>query len=345
LGDGTTTQRLTPVEVIGLTSKAIAISAGGYHTCALTSDGRVKCWGDNHFGELGDGTTDQKLKPVDVIGLTIAIKSIAAGIGHTCAVTSEGGVKCWGDNQSGALGDGTYKYGGQLTPVDVIGLTNGVTAIAAADGRTCALLASGRAKCWGSGFFGLLGNGTNNWSLTPVDVSELTQVIAIAGGDYHTCALTSNGGVKCWGSNIFGAVGNGDVSPAQSSLLDFGWLTEGIYPIPIDVSGLTSGVNAIATGGRHTCALTSNGGVKCWGCNEVGQLGDGTTIAMSSFANSTPVDVIGLTSGVSAITAGSNHTCALTLNGAIKCWGSNYAGQLGNGTTVKQLTPVDVVEH
>jgi alpha-tubulin suppressor-like RCC1 family protein len=344
LGDGTTIQRLTPTQVIGLTEKVVAISAGGYHTCALTSAGKVKCWGgnsDNGGGRLGDGTTTQQSQPVDVIGLTDKIISIAAGGYHTCAVTSQGGIKCWGDNQAGALGNNAYKYGGQLTPVDVIGLTNNVSTITAANGRTCALTENGEAKCWGSGFFGELGNGETDWSLTPVNVKGLTNPVAITGGDDHTCALTSSGGVKCWGHNVFGAVGNGETS--QTSLFDFSWLTSGIFPVPVDVIGLTSGVKAIAAGGRHTCALTSNGGVKCWGNNENGQLGDGTFIAMSPFANSTPVEVIGLSSGITAITAGGNHTCALTQNGVIKCWGSNYAGQLGNGTTTKQLTPVDVV--
>jgi alpha-tubulin suppressor-like RCC1 family protein len=344
LGDGTTINRFTPTQVVGLTDKVVAISAGGYHTCALTTDGKVKCWGGNDAnggGRLGDGTTTQQSRPVNVIGLPDKIKAIAAGGYHTCAITSQGSVKCWGDNQAGALGNGKYKYGGQLTPVDVIGLTNGIISLSAADGRTCAVTEAGKAKCWGDGFFGELGNGTTNWSLTPVDVKGLTNVKAITGGDYHTCALTSGGGVKCWGSSTFGSLGNSE--PSKASLLDFQWLTSGIYPIPVDVSGLTSGIKSIAAGGRHTCALTINGGVKCWGCNENGQLGDGKFIAMPPFANSTPVDVIGLTSGVIAITAGDSHTCALTQDGKIKCWGSNSAGELGNGTTTNQLTPVDVV--
>jgi alpha-tubulin suppressor-like RCC1 family protein len=153
--------------------------------------------------------------------------------------------------------------------------------------------------------------------------------------------LTSNGGVKCWGRNTFGGIGNGEIN--QTSMLDPNFLTSGIYLSPVNVSGLTTGVKAIATGGRHTCALTSSGGIKCWGDDRVGQLGDGIMIPMPPFANGTPVDVIGLTSGVSAITAGSDHTCALLQDGTIKCWGTNYAGQLGNGTTEIQLTPVDVV--
>jgi len=341
LGDGTTTQRLTPVAVVGLTSKVIAISAGGYHTCALISTGAVKCWGKNNFGQLGDGTTTHQINPVDVSELPKRIKSIAAGINHTCAVTSKGNVKCWGDNQAGALGNGMYKYGGQLTPVDVVELSRGVVAIDAADGLTCALIESGKIKCWGSRFFGGLGDGTSDFSYTPIDVSGVSNAIAISAGDYHVCALTSDSGVKCWGNNSFGGIGTGTLD--QTSLFDPNFLTNAIYPIPVDVRDLTSGVRAIATGERHTCALTSEGNVKCWGANDAGQLGDGNVLPMPPFTTATPVDVVGLSGSVSTLTAGAYHTCALLQDGAIQCWGSNGVGQLGDGTTTPQLTPVGVI--
>lgn len=327
LGDGTTTNRLTPVDVIGLTSGVQAIDAGGYFTCALTSNGGVKCWGDNRFGQLGDETTLERHTPVDVAGLKNRIKAIAAGGRHACALTPSGRVKCWGD--SSTLGDGSSTM--SATPVNVISLTSDIVAIAAGDSHTCALTSSGGAKCWGSNVFGELGNGITGWEVTPVDVIGLTSgIAAIAPGDYHTCALTTEGGVKCWGSNNFGELGDGTMSS--------------IHDVPVDVMGLTSGVTAIATGGRHTCALTAGGGVKCWGSNEYGQLGDGTFINRSDFGTNTAVNVIGLTSEVVAIAAGDTHTCAVTLSGEIKCWGVNGSGQLGDGTTTPHPSPVDVMK-
>jgi hypothetical protein len=160
--------------------------------------------------------------------------------------------------------------------------------------------------------------------LTPVDVSGLpTGAIVIAAGPYHTCALTPAGGLKCWGSNSNGQLGNG-LTLGQSA--------------PGDVSGLTSGVTAIGAGRFHTCAVAAGGGVKCWGANQNGRLGDGSTVD-----SLTPVDVNGLASGVSAITAGDAHTCALTSAGGIKCWGYNNDGQLGNGSFATQLTPINVL--
>jgi alpha-tubulin suppressor-like RCC1 family protein/formylglycine-generating enzyme required for sulfatase activity len=330
LGDGTTTQRLSPVDVSGLTSGVIAISAGGgvgemtdiiAHTCALLSTGGVKCWGDNSGGQLGDGTTTQRLTPVNVSGLTSGVLAISAGSSHTCALTTTGGVKCWGVNFQGQLGDNTTTQ--RAAPVNVSGLTSGVTAISAGAGHTCALTSTGGVKCWGSNVFGQLGNNTTTQRRTPVLVNGLASgVTAISAGGNHTCALTSTGGVKCWGQNSFGQLGDGTTTQRLVS---------------VDVNGLTSGVTAISAGGTHTCALTTTGGVKCWGGNGYGQLGDNTTTQRL-----TPVDVSGLTSGVTTISSGTFHTCALTSTGGVKCWGDNEYSQIGDGTSTNVSFPTSI---
>ena len=321
LGDGTTTDRHTPIDVTGLSSGVSAVAAGYFHTCALLISGGLKCWGKNLNGQLGDGTNVERHTPVDVSGLTSGVSGVEAGSIYTCALMITGGIKCWGYNSHGNLGDGTTTQ--RITPVDVSGLTSGVSAISAGGIHTCALTTLGGVKCWGYNNAGQLGDGTTTQRLTPVDVSGLTSgVSAVSAGYYHTCALTTSGGAKCWGANGAGNLGDGTTTHRST---------------PVDVSGLTSGVSAISAGDNHTCALTTSGGVKCWGYNDNGQLGDGTTTQRL-----TPVDVSGLTSGVSAVSAGHSHTCALMIAGGVKCWGYNYEGQLGDGTTTLRLTPVDV---
>jgi alpha-tubulin suppressor-like RCC1 family protein len=320
LGDGTTTDRTTPVAVSGLTSGVAKISAGESHTCALTTGGGVKCWGYNPLGQLGDGTQTERDTPVDALGLTSGVTSITAGRAHTCALTTGGGVKCWGYNESGQLGDGTTTD--RTTPVDALGLTSDVVSIAAGGHHTCALTGAGGVRCWGEGK-GQVGDGTSTQRSLAVDVLGLTSGVAsIAAGWNHACALTKRGGVKCWGANLFAELGDGTRSQRTTA---------------VDVSGLTSGVASIAAGPSHTCALTAAGGLKCWGQNDKGQLGDGTTTDRT-----TAVDVSGLGGGVKGIAAGESHTCALTTGGGLKCWGGNDKGQLGDGTTTQRTTPVNV---
>ena len=247
-------------------------------------------------------------QPFAILAITAGGSSAEGS--HTCALTDRGGVKCWGANAYGQLGDGTRTS--RLTPVDVTGLTSRVTAISVGGGSTCALTELGGVKCWGSD--------SVIQSLTPKDIASLTSgVKAISNSPNHACALTNAGSVKCWGANDYGQLGDG---------------TKTRRTAPVDVIGLSEGVQAISSGYWHTCALTIGGAVKCWGSRPGNGMEEDTT---------TPVDVSGLSNGVIAISAGGAHSCAI-LSGGVKCWGSGGYGQLGNGTNTTSLVPVDVIK-
>ncbi|MGD9732942.1 MAG: DUF1566 domain-containing protein [Desulfamplus sp.] len=320
LGNGTETNSSTPVQVIGLTNIS-AIAAASLHTAALKTDGTVWAWGINGSGQLGNETTTGST-PVKVTGLA-NVSAIAAGgsgytgRGHTIALKTDGTVWAWGANEDGQLGNGTTTD--SYTPVQVSGLTN-ISAIAAGRHHTIALKTDGTVWAWGWNQYGQLGNGTwNNSSLTPVQVTGLTNVSAIATGNYHTIALKTDGTVWAWGANEDGQLGN--------STWYYTILT------PVQVSGLTN-VSVIAAGSYYTVAIKTDGTVWAWGSNEYGQLGNGGIIE-----SNTPIQVTGLTN-ISAIAAGSYHTVALKTDGTIWAWGDNEYGQLGNGTTTDSRTPV-----
>lgn len=319
LGDGSYIDKLTPVNVATLSSGVEHVSTGGRHTCALMSTNEVKCWGNNGSGELGDGTVTTKWGPVYI---TSNISRIDCGGSHTCALTTAGGVKCWGYNYSGQLGDGTNTT--RLYPTSINGLNSDIVDITTGSSHTCSLSIIDGVKCWGYNSYGTVGDGTTTSRSNPVNVVGLTSGVKdiVAGGN-HTCALMTSGEVKCWGNNWYGQLGDGTTTNRL---------------IPVNVIGLTSDVFKIAAGGDTSCALMTSGEVKCWGNNQYGQIGDGTTINQSY-----PINVIGLTSGVSNIAIGGIHTCALLTSGAIKCWGYNINGQLGDSTSTNRLTPVDVI--
>ncbi len=260
LGTGSTGwASFTPVDVTGLSADIIDIEAGWQHTCALNSTGLIQCWGQNAWGQLGDGTTTQRSTPVDVINLPEPALKISAGEQHTCAVLSSGAAFCWGGNWAGQLGDGTYNN--SATPIAVTGLSSGIQAIAAGHSHTCASNGSG-AKCWGRNDEGQLGDGTHNFQTSPVDVISFSDgVTALSAGLNFSCALTTQGGVKCWGRNSEGQLGDG---------------TQVDRTAPVATSGLSSGVKAISSRQRNSCAALTDGKFKCWGMDENAQAGDGT---------------------------------------------------------------------
>jgi alpha-tubulin suppressor-like RCC1 family protein len=319
LGNGTTTDSSTPVAVSLPGGTTVTAIAGGiYHSLALTSSGQVLAWGYNLYGQLGNGTTTNSSTPVAVsLASGTTITAIAGGGGHSLALTSSGQVLAWGDNYYGELGNGTTTN--SSTPV-AVSLPSGTTVTAIAGGiyHSLALTSSGQVLAWGYNAYGQLGNGTTTNSSTPVAISlpSGTTVTAIAGGGDHSLALTSSGQVLAWGLNSSGQLGNGTTTNSS---------------IPVQVS-LPSGttVTAIAGGGSHSLALTSNGQVLAWGYNNYGELGNGTSF--NSF--STPV-AVSLPSGtsVTAIAGGSLHSLALTSTGQVLAWGRNLEGELGNGTT------------
>ena len=322
-----------PVDVAGPFSRpTVAITAGSDHTCALLDTGDVKCWGLDSLGQVGIGGTGfprpNQATPVDVVGLSGRVVAIAAGEHHTCALLDTGGIECWGDNRYGQTGDGDPYYR-RTTPVRVVGLSSGVVEVAPGGRHTCALLDTGGVMCWGDNSYGQLGNGsTNDFESIPTAVTGLLSgVVTVSAGYVHTCAVLDSGGAMCWGEDRFGQLGDGGANTDQI--------------IPVEVTGIPNHVVAVSAGSLHTCALLDTGSLMCWGDNNCHQLGnEGDDYSFES----APAGVVGLSSGVLAVAAGGNHTCAWLDTGSLKCWGCNSYGEIGHGDTGSSYPhPVDVV--
>ncbi|MFH8562070.1 RCC1 domain-containing protein [Streptomyces sp. NPDC017988] len=325
LGNGSTVELHTPGAVQGLARQNVKqLEAGGNGTTgpfavALLNNGTLKSWGDNTYGQLGDGTVKARSFPATVTGLN-AVKSLAAGCNHALALKN-GRVWAWGRNDSGQLGDGTTsaKDTGSGKPLAVQGLDK-VKAIAAGCNFSMALRQDGTVWAWGSNDNGQLGIGTTVNRDTPQQVPGVEEVVALAPGAFHAAVLTAGHTVKTWGDNSVGQLGNDTSTTVDSST-------------PVDAKHL-EGVEKLVSGAYSDFALLSDGSVKAWGRNTEAQLGDGTQVTRT-----TPVLIDGLTQ-VRDIAAGQFHTVALREDQSVVTWGYNSAGQLGDGTVTTAGKPV-----
>lgn len=300
---------ITPTHAATEPGTATSIAAGGYQGCAITPNERLKCWGDNDYGQLGIGSnlSDDQYKPVLVPNLD-NVKKVDVGDYNTCAILKGGKLKCWGYNDEGEVGDGTTQQ--RNKPTQVKGLTSGVEEVSVGTYHSCALLTNGKAKCWGYNSEGELGDGTKKDRHKPTLVQGLDNVSQISAGYYFTCA-TVNSKAKCWGYNEYGKLGNGSTDGSKK---------------PVQVFGLDHGVKRVVAGYYQACAIVSGGKLKCWGYNYYGEIGTGST----GGEYHKPQNVIGLESGVTDVDTDYYFTCAVHNNKA-KCWGYNYYNELGNG--------------
>lgn len=343
-GNGALTNSGTPSAVVTsgvlLGSSIRSVTGGAYHTCVVSTNNTNYCWGQNGFGQVGDGGTTNTNLPVvvnasGVLAGKTTVNSYAGGW-QSCALTTEGLAYCWGSGGAGALGAGNYTSSSTPVAVSTSGALNGkkLRELSLGSNQTCGLDTNNALYCWGSGTNGRLGLGNTTSYNTPQAVTGGAlagkTVIRVSSFE-HSCAIASDSLVYCWGYNFYGQLGNGNTTTATA-------------PIPVSTSGVLSGKKlvAVAAGYNSSCAIDTAGLAYCWGRNNLGQLGNNSTVD-----SSLPVAVN--TSGVLAgkklwnIVAGSDHFCAIATDGNAYCWGRNVYGQLGNGNLTTSTVPVLVV--
>ncbi|MFN8930424.1 MAG: RCC1 domain-containing protein, partial [Alphaproteobacteria bacterium] len=329
LGNGTNTDSSTPTPVTlpaGVTSFT-SLAGGGGHGCGIGNNGRAYCWGQNGAGQLGDGTDTNRTTPTQVIlpaGVT-SFTSIAAGWAHTCGIGNNGRAYCWGGGYT--IGNGTWSHSTTPTQVTLPAGVTSFTSIAANYYHSCGIGNNGRAYCWGTNWYGQLGDGTTTDRNTPTPVplpDGVTSFTSITAGWEHSCGIGNNGRAYCWGFNEWGQLGDGTTTNRATPTL---------VPLPAGVTSFTF----VGAGSHHNCGFGNDGRAYCWGNNGDGQLGDGT---ITSRATPTLVTLpAGVTSFTSISAWGGFHTCGIGNNGRAYCWGGNWWTQLGNGTTTGSLTP------
>ncbi len=352
LGNGTTTGSLTPVAVgnpagTGPLTGVSQVVTGNFFACALLTSGGVDCWGDNSFGQLGNGNKTASALPVVVqnsqgTGPLTGVVQVAVGKYHACARMTNTTVDCWGDNGYYALGDGTNVEHLLPNPVQN-GTGTGPLAnqvwISVSQYHSCSVQSDGSARCWGLNQFGTLGDGTQTPRPLPNAVKAvsgngfLANVKTISASPTHTCALLKTGSVDCWGANSFGQIGDGTVATRLRPVV--------VKKAPgtplVHVTQVTTGGGSSA--GDHSCALLSNGTAACWGGNFFGQLGNGSNTERHRPTGVTNTIGKGLLTHVLTINTGPIATCARTTGGTF-CWGFNSGGQFGNGNAHNTTRPV-----
>jgi uncharacterized protein YjdB len=348
------------VALIELASVSAGGAGGFGNSCGRVTGGAAYCWGDNSYGQLGDGSDSSSLFPRAVSG-GHSFTGVSPGFMYACGVTTNGAAYCWGLNNLGQLGDGSgdnssvpVAVAGGLTFATftvatdhTCGLTSGGAAYCWGAGstnasrvplavpggvtfkslsaklsasHTCGVTTAGAAYCWGSNDRGQLGDGSAANSSVPVAVTGGLTFTALGAGYYHTCGVVTSGAAYCWGTNQYGQLGTGSTDSS---------------PVPVAVAGGLT-FTALTAGYDYTCGLATSGRVYCWGINQYGQLGTGST-------NSSLVPVAvagGLT--FTSVTSGASHTCGLATSGGAYCWGENGYGQLGNGSRSSSPVPVRV---
>jgi alpha-tubulin suppressor-like RCC1 family protein len=320
---------------VQLGGRVVRLSASWYHTCAVLDSGNVRCFGDGAYGELGYGNVnsigdDETPASAGDVNVGGPVSQVSTGPDDTCAALQDGRLRCWGSNADWVLGyPKNTPIGDDESPASAGDVDVGGFVVQTANGlgHTCALLDTGKVRCWGNGTGGRLGYGNTNTigdDETPASAGDVDlggRAVQLVAGSVHTCALLDTGKVRCWGSGGFGVLGHGNMSsigddetPASAG--------------DVDVGGT---VTQLAAGEFGTCALLSGGTVRCWGRGTEGRLGYGNTNDIGDDETPASAGDVDVGGPVVQIAMGFLHTCALLRGGAVRCWGRASTGALGYG--------------